>query len=184
VIPSTNPFSEGWREVRRDAQGVAIGKLRPEEAPEARAKKFAADMKKYAAKSAAAEQERIDRAAGVRHEPDPEPEKPFDELDLVLQQLRAQPHLLNGRGPLGDQLVTDTRDARRARDQARLEAARTEAVETLTKWVSPTKDDDDEVYDYQGISDKEADSLIEQGDEDDEDLDWLNDVEVGEVNEL
>jgi hypothetical protein len=146
--PSTNPFSEGWREVRRDAQGVAIGRLRPEEERQARAKKFAADMKRYEARTKTAEEERLARAAGIREQAPPDPAKPFDELDLILQQIRSEPHLLNGRGPLGDQLRTDTPEAKRARQHAYLESARTEAAEILTGWTSPVKDETDERDDW------------------------------------
>jgi hypothetical protein len=76
MIPSTNPFSEGWREVGRDAQGVAIGRLRPEEERQARAKKFAADMKRYEARTKAAEEERLACAAGIREQAPPIPRSP------------------------------------------------------------------------------------------------------------
>jgi hypothetical protein len=154
MIPSTNPFSEGWREVRRDAQGVAIGRLRPEEERHACAKKFAADMKRYEARTKASEEERLARAAGIREQAPPDPAKPFDELDLILQQIRSEPHLLNGRGPLGDQLRTDTPEAKRARQHAYLD-------------------------DYLGVTDGEADEILAQHDPDEDEtweehLGWLN----------
>jgi hypothetical protein len=148
------PTPEGFREARYDANtGVQLDQRTPAEIKAAQEKVLAdreAAMKRYDARVQARQKELVKRAAGIRDEPEPEPERAFDELDLVLQQFRSQPELLHGRGPLGEQLAMrgGTEAARRLRQTTALDAAQVEAAETLTKWVSPEKEEDP--YDFTG----------------------------------
>ena len=183
------PAPDGFREVRFEANtGVAIDQRSPAEIKAAQEKVEArrkADMERYAARSKAHQEELVKRAAGIRDEPEPEPEKPFDELDLVLQQFQVEPHLLHGRGPLGDQLNMSGGgvEARKLRARAELDARQVEAAATLTNWLSPTQDEtDDDVYDYRGVSDEKADELLAEYDPDeDDDFGWLEDDEGDET---
>ena len=78
------PTPEGFREARYDANtGVQLDQRTPAEIKAAQEKVLAdreAAMKRYDARIQARQKELVKRAAGIRDEPEPEPERAFDSL--------------------------------------------------------------------------------------------------------
>jgi hypothetical protein len=163
---SLRPPPEGWHEVERNPDGTLKGRL-PKDYQEKREAKLKSDMERYQARTRANHEKLLKSASGIKEEP--ETHAPKDELDLVMMNFLAAPDLLQGKGAVPLQVLTE--DQQRARRRQDLDAQAAKARKHLDKVL---KGDDEDRDSYEALSASEADALIDGQDDDwEEHLGWL-----------
>jgi hypothetical protein len=159
------PPPAGFHEAERNADGTLRGKLDPKDA-EKRAAKMKSDMEKYQARSREVRQKLLDSAAGIKEEP--VAPAPKDELALIEMNFLAEPGLLQGKGAVPLQMLTE--EQKRSQQRASLDAKAEAARKHLDKTLNPDQEERSghNLDSYAGISEEEAERILNSDDDDDD----------------
>ena len=138
------PPPEGWHIAPTNPDGTLQGRLDPKE-QEKRAAKLKSDMEKYQARTREGQEKLLKSAAGVKKKVEAPP--PTDELGLIEMNFLAYPALLQGKGAVPLQVLTE--EQKRARQRAALDAQAAEARKDLNTFLK--SDDDNERDSHEGL---------------------------------
>jgi hypothetical protein len=174
------PPPEGYRIAPRNPDGTLKDPRTPAQRKAAQEKVLAdrkVKMERYFSRTREAQERLVKAAKGVKDKV--EAPALTDELDFVVQNFLAEPALLEGKGAVPLSILTP--EQKRARQRARLDAQSADARAALDKAIKGDDDDDDSGFNfdtYEGLSDSEADGLIENDPEAD-DLSFLDEFDLG-----
>lgn len=145
------PAPDGFREVRYGPDGMQRGSLdKREEARAARQKDLAASRK------------REDAVADPMTQGQPGSETSVDAFDLAIAAIVAgESYRVRGLD-----ISLDTPEKRAARNQEWREEQRAKTKAVLDKVDQKLKDEEEDPYSFEGVSDEEAESIIERDDDD------------------
>jgi hypothetical protein len=177
------PPPEGFHDVVYNNDGTMKGRIDPKEQTK-KETKLKSDMEKYFAKSREAQEKLRRSAAGIKEET--QAPAPKDVLGLIEMNFLADPALLQGKGAVPLQMLSEAQ--KRAQRRASLDAQSAKARKELDGFLKGDEDDEDDEdgfnFDtYEGISTEAAESIINSDDDDDDDYSFLDEYDDETENE-
>jgi hypothetical protein len=170
-----SPPPEDFHVAERNADGTLRGRIDPADTKKREAK-LKSDMEKYFARSAEAQEKLRRSAAGIKEETTAP--APKDELALIEMNFLAQPGLLQGKGAVPLQMLTE--DQKRSQRRASLDAQAAKAQAHLNKVLTGDSGFDFETY--QGISDERIESILNS--DEDEDDSWMEESMNDDLSDM